>query len=77
MSALRRELGHGQVGTQDVLLGCGHMHGQHATTESTQIHNILYFNGSFIGQGGKAGGRPCGGLILGCWCHEMRVNLAI
>jgi hypothetical protein len=34
MSALRPEHGHRQVGTWNILVGGGHMHGQHTATES-------------------------------------------
>jgi diadenosine tetraphosphatase ApaH/serine/threonine PP2A family protein phosphatase len=54
MSAMQRE--HGQVGTWNVFIGCGHMHDQHATNESTPVQDILRKNGSFVGQGGEAGG---------------------
>jgi hypothetical protein len=36
---------------------CGHMHGQHVTTENTQGHHILWKNRGFIGQGGEEGDR--------------------
>jgi hypothetical protein len=32
---------HGQVVTWDVLIDCGYVHGHHASTESTQGHNIM------------------------------------
>jgi predicted oxidoreductase len=40
-----------------VMFACGHMHGRHATTVSTQGKNILGENRSFIGRGGEAGDR--------------------
>jgi hypothetical protein len=36
MRALRQEHGHEQEGTWESLHACGHMHGQHAITDSTQ-----------------------------------------
>jgi hypothetical protein len=70
MSASRQEHGHGKVGTRKIVIGCGHMHGQHVTIEHTQVHKVLWRNRSVIGQGGKAGGRPYCGLAVGSHCHE-------
>jgi hypothetical protein len=42
MTTLQQE--HRQVGTWNVLVGSGHKHGQHATTERTEEHNILCNN---------------------------------
>jgi hypothetical protein len=42
-----------------------------------RYEKILKKVGSFIGQQGEARGRPYGGLLSGCWCHDMGVNLAI
>jgi hypothetical protein len=68
-STLCQEHGHQLVCTWKVVVACGHMHGLHATTESTQGHNTLKTSRIFIGQGGEAGGRQQGGLLLGCCCH--------
>jgi hypothetical protein len=60
---------HGLECTWNVCDDCGHMHGQHATTESTQRHKISSKTRSFIGQRGKAGGMSRGELVLVGWCH--------
>jgi hypothetical protein len=66
-----------QVGTWNVLVGCGHMHGQHATTESTQLHNILCSMGASLGREVAARGRPEDGLLWVVGAMEMWVNVAI